>query len=100
MNVIDKMVLLPYERYEILLKNCNDNKKEKTFINVLTQTDDAKEESERDFQSDKIYVNQKGYGTNDETANKDSSLGETKEKLQKRKPPPVIPVKRIKWIKF
>lgn len=29
MNVIDKMVLLPYERYEILLKNCNDNKKEK-----------------------------------------------------------------------
>lgn len=100
MNVIDKMVLLPYERYEILLKNCNDNKKEKTFINVLTQTDDAKEESERDFQSDKIYVNQKGYGTNDETANKDSSLGETKEKLQKRKPPPGIPVNRIKWIKF
>lgn len=44
------MVLLPYERYEILLKNCNDNKKEKTFINVLTQTDDAKEESEQDFQ--------------------------------------------------
>lgn len=35
MNVIDKMVLFLYECYEILLKNCNDNKKEKIFINVL-----------------------------------------------------------------
>lgn len=97
MSFVDKMVILPYERYESLTNNVS-----KTFDSVSTQTED-KLTLDPDFTSDeninqcKSSFNQVGKGANEEDIVQ-SSLPNIK-KVKKR-PPPGVPEKKKKWLKF
>lgn len=83
MSFVDKMVILPYERYESLTENVS-----KTFESVSTQTEN-KLELDPDFTSDdkfnqcKLSSNQVGKGANEEDI-VHSSLPNIKSKQEKK----------------
>lgn len=99
MSYVDKMVILPYERYESLTENVS-----KTFESVSTQTEN-KLELDPDFTSDdkfnqcKLSSNQVGKGANEEDI-VHLSLPNIKSKQEKKRPPPGVPEKKRKWLKF
>lgn len=100
MSSVNKMVMLPYDRYENLLSSAEEKINLKTYANVYSQTEN--DISEKNSQNEKTILNQNGYGSTVENQNNlNFHSTEFKEiKQKKRKPPPGIPNKRIKWLKF
>lgn len=94
MSFVDKMVILPYERYESLTENVS-----KTFESVSTQTENPDLTSDDKFNQCKLSSNQVGKGANEEDI-VHSSLPNIKSKQEKKRPPPGVPEKKRKWLKF
>ena len=113
MNVIDKMVILPYERYESLISSSTTTDQEKDTINSSTQTSTFQEAlNTHSLPEKEDFISQIGEGDHQD----DKSVKEimptiqqdierekeikptTRLEKQRKRPPPGIPDKRkIKW---